>query len=197
MKKIANFLFETGMLKKTPRTGYQFLGTGEESVAEHTFRVTCIGYTLSKLVSKKLNETRLLKMCLFHDLPEARTGDHNYVNKKYVAIDEEKAIQDLTHTLPFGAEIAELIREFTHQTTLESKLANDADQLDFLLQLKEYGDLGNKYTHDWSQAVLKRLQTKVAKNLAKEILETDSSAWWFGDKKDPWWINGRKEKNKG
>ena len=82
MKKIANFLFETGMLKKTPRTGYQFLGSGKESVAEHTFRVACIGYTLSKLVSEKIDEMRLLKMCLFHDLPEARTGDHNYVNKK-------------------------------------------------------------------------------------------------------------------
>lgn len=196
MKKIVNFLFETGMLKKTPRTGYQFLGSGAESVAEHTFRVACIGYTLSKLISEKIDEPRLLKMCLFHDLPEARTGDHNYVNKKYVSIDEEKAICDLTVHLPFGNEIAELIREFNHQTTLESKLANDADQLDFLLQLKEYGDLGNKYTHDWSQAVLKRLQTEVAKNLAEEILETDSSAWWFGDKKDPWWINGNKKKTK-
>ena len=196
MKKIANFLFEAGMLKKTPRTGYQFLGSGEESVAEHTFRVVCIGYTLSKLVSEKINDVRLLKMCLFHDLPEARTGDHNYVNKKYVSIDEKKAIHDLTSPLPFGNEIAELIEEFAQQTTLESRLANDADQLDFLLQLKEYGDLGNKYTHDWSQAVIKRLQTKVARDLAKEILETDSSAWWYHDKTDPWWVNGEKEKNK-
>jgi len=33
MKDIANFLFEVGMLQKTPRSGYQFLGSGCESVA--------------------------------------------------------------------------------------------------------------------------------------------------------------------
>ncbi|MGA1876220.1 MAG: HD domain-containing protein [bacterium] len=194
IKKIVNFLFETGMLKKTPRTGYQFLGSGKESVAEHTFRVACIGYALSRITSQPVDEMRLFKMCLFHDLPEARTGDHNYVNKKYVTIDEEKAIRDLTGPLPFGNEIAELIREFTGRVTFESKLANDADQLDFLLQLKEYGDLGNKYTRDWSQAVLKRLETGEAEKLARQILETDSSAWWFQDKMDAWWINGGKER---
>ena len=46
MKSIANFLFEMGMLKKTPRTGFQFLGSGKESVAEHVLQVIFIGYTL-------------------------------------------------------------------------------------------------------------------------------------------------------
>lgn len=80
MKNIANFLFEAGMLKRTPRSGFQFLGSGVESVAEHIFRTTYIGYTLGKLVLD-VNVDRLVKMCLFHDLPEARTGDLNYVNK--------------------------------------------------------------------------------------------------------------------
>ncbi len=192
MKEIVNFLFEAGMLKKTPRTGYQFLGSGAESVAEHTFRVVCIGYTLSNLVPQPVDETRLLKMCLFHDLPEARTGDHNYVNKKYVSVDEEKAAHDLTAHLPFGGEMLELIHEFIQQTTLEARLAHDADQLDFLLELKESGDLGNKYAEDWIQAVLKRLQSKEAQNLALEILRTDSNDWWFQDKESPWWVKGEK-----
>ncbi|MEW5801809.1 MAG: HD domain-containing protein [bacterium] len=192
MKQIVNFLFEAGMLKKTPRTGYQFLGSGEESVAEHTFRVACIGYALSKMVSVPVDENRLLKMCLFHDLPEARTGDHNYVNKKYVSIDEEKAVTDLTAHLPFGDEMRDVIHEFIQQTTIESKMARDADQLDFLLELKESGDLGNKYAEDWIQAVLKRLQTEEAKSLAMEILRTDSNDWWFQDKESPWWVKGEK-----
>ncbi|MBE9594109.1 MAG: HD domain-containing protein, partial [Proteobacteria bacterium] len=44
MRNIINFLFEIGILKKTPRSGYQFLGTGNESVAEHSFRVAVIAY---------------------------------------------------------------------------------------------------------------------------------------------------------
>lgn len=192
MEAIVNFLFEAGMLKKTPRTGYQFLGSGKESVAEHTFRVACIGYVLAKLSRQAVDESRLVKLCLFHDLPEARTGDHNYVNKKYVSVDEEKAIRDLTDFLPFGKEVADLIREFNGQATLEAKLASDADQLDFLLQLKESGDLGNKYAEDWIRAVFKRLYTEEAKEMAKEIVTTDSNAWWFQDKEDPWWVKGGK-----
>ena len=104
MKEIVNFLFEVGMLQKTPRSGFQFLGSGDESVAEHILRTLYIAYALCKL-EPGVDEWRVMKLCLFHDLPEARTGDMNYVNKKYVEVDEEKAVRDLTQTLFFGDEI--------------------------------------------------------------------------------------------
>jgi len=77
---LSDFLFEVGMLCKTPRSGCQFLGSGRESVAEHVLRTVFIGYALCKL-NPSLEELRVLKMCVFHDLPEARTGDMNYVIK--------------------------------------------------------------------------------------------------------------------
>ncbi len=190
MKNIANFLFEAGMLKRTPRSGFQFLGSGAESVAEHIFRTTCIGYCLAKL-APNVNVDRLIKMCLFHDLPEARTGDLNYVNKKYVDAHEERAVNDLAGTLPFGSEIRELIKEFMDGKTEEAKLARDADQIEMILALKEYKDLGNKYADEWLGFSLKRLQTETAKELAEVILATDSSLWWFSDKSD-WWVSGGK-----
>lgn len=190
MKNIANFLFEAGMLKRTPRSGFQFLGSGAESVAEHIFRTTYIGYTLGKLVPK-VNVDRVVKICLFHDLPEARTGDLNYVNKKYVEADEKKAAADLAQTLPFGDEIKDLIFEFIEGKTEEARLARDADQIEMILALKEYKDLGNKYADEWLVFSLKRLQTDAARELAKTILDTDSSMWWFSDKGD-WWVSGGK-----
>lgn len=188
MLNIANFLFEVGMLKKTPRTGFQFLGSGCESVAEHILRTVYIGYTLCKL-DGEADEDKVLKMCLFHDLPEARTGDMNYVNKKYVKVDERKAVRDLTETLPFGKEMEELIQEFNSRNSREAKIARDADQLALILQLKEYGDLGNKYSREWIAFALKRLSTDTARKVAAAILETDSTDWWFKDKSD-WWVNG-------
>ena len=190
MKNIANFLFEAGMLKRTPRSGFQFLGSGAESVAEHIFRTTLIGYTLGTMVSN-VNVDRLVKMCLFHDLPEARTGDLNYVNKKYVEADEKKAVADLAQTLPFGEEIRELILEFIEGKTQEAILARDADQIEMILALKEYKDLGNKYADEWLDFSLKRLQTVAGRELSTAILETDSSMWWFSDKGD-WWVSGGK-----
>jgi putative hydrolase of HD superfamily len=195
MEDIANFLYEVGMLQKTPRTGFQFLGSGCESVAEHTLRTIFIAYTLCKL-EPEADEHRTLRMCLFHDLPEARTGDMNYVNKKYVAVDEEKAVRELTETLFFGSEIAGAIREFNEKQTRESLIARDADQLALILQLKEYGDLGNKYSKDWIAFAVQRLCTDNAKKVAQQILETDSSSWWFKDRGD-WWINGAHRKPRG
>jgi len=190
MKNIANFLFEAGMLKRTPRTGYQFLGTGAESVAEHIFRTIYIGYVLGRIAGS-VNVDRVVKMCMFHDLPEARTGDQNYVNKKYVEVNTSKAVEDMATPLPFGDEIRDLIYEFEEGVTEEAKIARDADQLEFIIALKEHKDLGNTYAQEWLEFSIKRLQTTTAKELSRTILETDSSLWWFSDKGD-WWISGGK-----
>ena len=148
MKEIINFLFEVGMLKKTPRTGYQFLGSGQESVAEHSFRTALIGYILS-LSEPHADIQKTLLMCLFHDLHEARTGDHNYVNKKYVHVDEGRAVQDLAGRIPFGEEIKSITSEFNNGESLEAMISRDADQLDLIFELKAQKDLGNNYAEDW------------------------------------------------
>ncbi len=190
MESIADFLFEVGMLSKTPRSGYQFLGSGRESVAEHILRTVFIGYALCKL-NPSLNELGVLKMCVLHDLPEARTGDMNYVNKKYVEVNEAKAVKELTEGLPFGDDIRRAIDEFNARETPEANTARDADQIALILQLKEYGDLGNKYSDEWIHFALQRLSTEEGKKLAERIIQTDSSHWWFKDKSD-WWVNGSK-----
>jgi len=190
MDNIADFLFETGMLAKTPRSGYQFLGSGKESVSEHILRTVFVGYALCKADST-INELRVLKMCVFHDLPEARTGDMNYVNKKYVDVDEAKAVQELTDDLPFGNDIKALIDEFNLQETREALIARDADQIALILQLKECSDLGNKYADEWISFAMQRLSTEEGKKLAQKITKTDSSNWWFKDKSD-WWVNRKK-----
>lgn len=187
-KRTIEFLFEVGMLKKTPRTGYQFLGSGGESVADHSFRTAVIGYVLASQ-EPGADSNKVVLMCLFHDFPEARTGDHNYVNKKYVKTDEERAVQDQVRGLSFGDEIVDLFQEFNGCDTLEAHLAKDADQLDLILELKEQLDSGNPNAKDWLSYAVKRIITDGAKQMAQEILTTNSSDWWF-DKKTDWWVNG-------
>lgn len=187
MKNIINFLFEVGMLKKTPRTGYQFLGSGQESVAEHSFRTAIIGYLIS-LKESDADPQKTTLMCLFHDLHEARTGDHNYVNKRYVTVDEEKAMEDMAVNLPFGDELKSMTREFNDGDTLEARISRDADQIDLIMELKEQMDLGNGYAEEWLGYAVQRLQTETAKKMAHEIMVTDSTDWWF-EKKTELWVN--------
>jgi putative hydrolase of HD superfamily len=184
MKALVDFLFEAGFLKKLARSGYAYLGSGGESVAEHTCRTLFVAYVLGRL-SEGIDMGRLLKMCLFHDFPEARTGDLNYVNKKYVQANEEKVLEELSERLPFGEEIAALVREFNEKKTPEAVLANDADQLDLLFHVKEQADIGNRQTGPWLEYALERLATEPARQLARIAMETESTDWWLADRKRP------------
>ncbi len=187
LTQIASFLFETGMLKKTPRSGYQFLGNGLESVAEHSCRATILGFILASL-TPGADRSKVVNLCLFHDLPEARTGDLNYVNKQYVTVDEIQAGTDAAANVPCGPEIESLLSEFREKETLESLLANDADQLDLTVELKEKQDLGNRYAADWLVYAGKRIKTKIGKDIFTAIMETDWSQWWFDREKEHLWV---------
>jgi len=169
LKSIANFLFEVGILSKTPRSGFYFLGSGQQSVAEHINRVVYVGYVLA-ILDKEVDVGKVMQMCLFHDLPEARTSDLNYVHQKYAISDEEKAVKDLTKTLDFGSKMLEILQEYQKRESRESLLAKDADNIEWILSLKEEVDTGNTRAKSWIPPTIKRLKTKVAKQLAEEII---------------------------
>ncbi len=180
MENIANLLFEASMLKRIPRSGYQFLGAGKESVAEHVHMVTFIAFVMAKM-SPGTNLGKLLSMCLLHDLPEARTGDLNAVQKKYVQNGEEKAVADLAATLPFGSEMVELMEEYNRRETMEAKLAHDADQIAFLLDLKALADIGHATPDKWIGHVAARIKTDIGRDITQTILNTQWDNWWLKD----------------
>lgn len=189
MSCLANFLFEVGMLRKTPRTGYQFLGSGAENVAEHSFRTAVIGYVLAVLTGADAYKT--MGMALFHDLHEARIGDFNYVNRIY---NSRKATLALEHALQ-GTGLDELMpwwHELEASESLEARLVHDADQLDLILNLKQEQDLGNPYAGKWLDCALPRLRTDPAKELAAMIIRTDHADWWFSGPDPDWWCKAHR-----
>lgn len=192
--RIVDFLNECGMLRKTPRTGYQFLGTGNENVAEHSFRTAVIGHVLAIMAGADVARTTY--MCLFHDLHEARTGDFNYVNRIYNKSDRALSLEHATEGTGLEEEILGYWEELEETTSLEAKLAQDADQLDFILNLKEEFDLGNKYAGQWLESALQRVRTEWGRELARTIAETDHKDWWFLGPDPSWWTrkNGTDKK---
>lgn len=186
LKPIVNFIYETGMLNKTPRSGFQFLGSGEQSVAEHSFRTAIISYVLGTM-DGKVDVGKMLKEALFHDLGEARVSDLNHVHQKYTDRRQAEAVNDVAATLPFGAEIAELYEQHEARSTPESVLVKDADTLEWIISLKEQVDIGNDRANQWIDFATQRLLTDTAKELAKEIMNTDSNEWWGGQVGGDWW----------
>jgi len=190
--KLVNFMFEVQLLSSVERSGYRVLGGVKQSVSEHCFNMAMFAYAVSQLNSE-IDTFKLMKMCLFHDLPEVRTGDQHYINKKYVNADEEQVILEQSENLQNGDEYIQLIREFNDGKTLEAQIAKDIDQLEFLLVLKRATDIGHKDAERWAYYANKRIKTEIGKKIAETIEQTRSDAWWFTDDEN-WWVNGNNNK---
>lgn len=192
LKAVADFLYEVGILSKTPRSFTYFLGSGEQSVAEHINRAMYVGYVLATL-DGKADVGKVMQMCLFHDLAEARTSDLNYIHQKYVMSDEESAIADLVKTVSFGNDLLSILTEYKERKSKEALIAKDADVIEFILSLREQVDTGNTRAETWIPSAVKRLKTKVAQELIKMIVKTPSDDWWFSNKEDRWWVSRSKK----
>jgi putative hydrolase of HD superfamily len=178
-KGLVHLLNEISMLSQTPRSGFAFLGTGKQSVAEHSYSMALLAFFLADLSEEPIDKYKLVMMCLFHDLPEARTGDLNYVNKIYANACSGKAVEHMEEDSNSGKTISPYIHEFEEGKTPESLLAHDADQLELMLVLKKELDTGNPRAKEWLEVVLSRLKTDVGKKLAKEIESTPFDGWWI------------------
>lgn len=196
LKPIANFFFEAGILAKTPRSGLHFLGSGQQSVSEHLYRTAIIAYALGNM-DGTVDVGKMLAMSLFHDFAEGRVSDLNYVHQKYTERFEDRAMGDLTVTLPFGETLKKTYAEYEERQSKESVYVKDADNLEWILSLKEQVDVGNSRANDWLVSAVKRLKTDLARELAEEILKTDSNEWWFGDKNDEWWVSRTRGQGSG
>ena len=183
--RIANFLFEIGTMRKLLRNHRQLLMTDDlsDNIASHSYRVAMVGWFLAK--EEKVDPYKVVMMCLLHDTGEIRSGDHNYIHKRYTKIYEEEIIEEQLGNLP-DSELKELAQEFKTRKTAEAILAKDADLLDQVLLLREYEWQGNQEAKIWlrgkgGEAVnnqVKNMKSNTAKKLAKIIMEENPSSWW-------------------
>lgn len=184
-KQIVNFLYEIGTMRKLPRIHQQLLLSQDlsDNIATHSYRVSLIAWFLAKLESADPYKTMM--MASIHDIKEVRSGDHNYIHKKYVKIFEEEISKDQLGSLPFD-DLFNFMEEFEERKSKEAIIAKDADLIDQMLLLKEYTHQGNREAEIWLSGKgndnvniqYQSLKTESAKKLGKEILEGKVSEWW-------------------
>jgi len=189
LDRLANFFFEAGMLQKMERSGNKFLGSGNASVADHSFRTAIIGFTMARRAGA--DAFKVMAMCMFHDLEEARTGDLNYLEQRYCQSDDKRALSDALKNLPIENEVHSLIEEYSALETMEAKIAKDADTLELIFFLKEEKDKGNQQADNWLRGTLLRLLTDEAKKLAEAAMEVMYYEWWYN--LDEEWKSGSKD----
>lgn len=185
-KRIVDFLFEIGTMKKLPRMHQQMLLTQDlsDNIASHSYRVAITAWFLAKM--ENADPYKVVMMALLHDTKEIRSWDHNYLHKKYVKIFEEQIAIDQLGWLPFP-DLFEIDSEFEVRQSKEALIAKDADLLEQMMLLKEYEHQGSKeaaiwlsgkWNANWQNIQFLSLKTDSWKSLWQSILDGNVSEWW-------------------
>ena len=134
---ILEFMRSAERLKDALRSAHTSSGR-QESVAEHTWRL-CLLATLVAPDYDDLDELRLLKICIVHDLGEAIRGDVPAVRQEAGVSKAAEERADLARLItPLSeatrAELLALWDEYEAAATAEARLAKALDKLETLIQ---------------------------------------------------------------
>jgi putative hydrolases of HD superfamily len=143
LEGVLDFLRASERLKSTHRSAYTSQGE-QESVAEHTWRVCLMALVLAPEFPA-IDFTRLLKICLVHDLGEAVGGDvpaPEQARRRAAGVptgkgdEERRDLMTLLEPLPPGikGELAALWDEYEAAESPEAKLAKALDKLETIMQ---------------------------------------------------------------
>lgn len=108
----------------------------KESTAEHSWSVTMIAMILMDRLKKEfpsIDELRIIKLALIHDVVEIYAGDVSAFDteaRKNKTKDEIEALEKIITIYPeFGKQLHDLWHESEKKETLEAKIAKAADAI--------------------------------------------------------------------
>jgi len=148
-KEAGNFLdivSAAGRLKNESRRGWvRKLGLNDpESVADHSYRTALIAMVYSD--QRKLDTSRVVKMAILHDLPEAIVGDtmpgERSMSQKLRL--EAGAMKEILKSLPAKqrGEYWDIWNEYNRGNSSEARLVRQVDKLEMAVQAVEYRKTG-------------------------------------------------------
>jgi len=144
LRDFIKFFEMVGKLKRTPRSGWVEVGIRKpESIADHTFRTSILCMVYSDL--EGLDELKLLRMALIHDLSEAIIGDLTPSRKNtWSKENENAAMNQMLSLLPKKQREKYMTdwNEYQKGKTKEAKAVRQLEKLEMALQAKEYEEAG-------------------------------------------------------
>ena len=136
--KLLQILHVTEKLKDTTRHCYTS-NNRHESVAEHCWRAALMAYFLRDEFPEA-DMSKVIIMCLVHDLGECFTGDIPTFEKTDADEKKEEALLNKWVTslpAPYAQEMSLLFEEMSRRETLESKIFKALDGLEAVIQHNE------------------------------------------------------------
>ena len=135
--------FEILSLKQLYRQGWLKRGLPEEkceTVADHSFAVAMLALLLVQQ-RPDLDQAKVLKLALLHDLGEVHAGDltpDDGISAREKASLEQAGIQQLLAGVAGAGELLSLWQEYESQASDEACFVRELDRLDLALQAVVY-----------------------------------------------------------
>lgn len=146
MKKNMNNILETlkaAEILHSEKRFAQLSNDDKQTVSEHSWMLSLMAVIFADRMQNRIDLERALKLCVIHDLPEAKTGDtplhaqeqsQDLRNGKYQS--EKIAMESFRRILgnSIGQEILDLWVEFEEGKTPEARFVRKLDKLEVRMQ---------------------------------------------------------------
>ena len=177
LKKQLDFALEIDKEKNILRQTHLSGHGRNENDAEHAWHMAIMAYLLREYSNEPVDITRVMLMCLIHDVVEIDAGDtyaYDEEGKKTQKAREEAAKERIYSLLPEDQkeELAAIFDEFEESKTPESKFAHAMDNLQPLM-LNNSNDGGDWREHGVSAKQVYGRQSRTKEGSEKLYEITD------------------------
>ena len=184
------FILEVDKLKSVLRRSYLLNEDRHENSAEHSWHLSVMALILAEHADAEIDQLRVLKMLLVHDIVEIDSGDtyiYDQAGNDTKAAREQEAAARIFGLLPpdQSAELQALWQEFEARETPEAKFAAALDRLMPLLH--NYHTEGRSWReHGITQEQVLRLNRHIEDGsealwkYAEALIRRAAAAGFFG-----------------
>lgn len=174
LEKQLNFILEIDKEKNIFRQTHLSQNGRNENDAEHAWHMAIMAYLLKEYSNQKIDISKVMIMCLIHDIVEIYAGDtyaYDKEAKKTQKAREELAKNKIYSLLPEDQkqELMQIFDEFEENLTPEANFANAMDNLQPILLNNSNNGMDWK-THNVKSEDIYRRQEK-GKNASKVLYD--------------------------
>lgn len=158
-------IFRKGWLRKIPPENC-------ESVAEHTLGTALLAWILADKFFPRLDQEKVLKLALIHDLGEIYAGDitpYDEVAPEEKNKRELEAVRKIFSSLPNGDQYITLWEEYQNGSSPEASFVKQIDRLEMALQAAVYEHQQAIDLEEFFNSATKAIHFSELKDILREI----------------------------
>lgn len=177
IKKQLEFALEIDKVKNVFRQTHLSGGGRNENDAEHSWHMAIMAYLLKEYANEQVDISKVMLMCLIHDIVEIDAGDTYAYDSKALRTQKERedaAKKRIFSLLPqdMAKEFTDLFDEFEEFETAESKFAHAMDNLEpLILNSSNNGGDWKEHNVTAKQVYSRQIKTKPGSEKLYEITD--------------------------